>query len=195
MSVLVIAEHDNSALKAATLHAVTAAREIADKAGGDVHLLVAGAGCRRGRRGRGAGRRRGQGAAGRRSGLRSWPRREHGAADRAARRELQPCPGAGHDVGEKHHAARRGAARRDADFRHQRGRLGGHVRAADLCRQRAGDGAVEGRDQDHHRARHRLRPGRGERRRRPRSRPSRVPARPAPASSCAPNCRNRSGPN
>ncbi len=45
MSVLVIAEHDNSALKAATLHAVTAAREIADKAGGDVHMLVAGAGC------------------------------------------------------------------------------------------------------------------------------------------------------
>jgi electron transfer flavoprotein alpha subunit len=46
MSVLVIAEHDNSALKAATLHAVTAAREIAGKADGEVHILVAGAGCR-----------------------------------------------------------------------------------------------------------------------------------------------------
>src|SRR3954451_18042643 len=46
MSVLVIAEHDNSALKPATLLAVTAAREIADKAGSNVHLLVAGAGCR-----------------------------------------------------------------------------------------------------------------------------------------------------
>ena len=46
MSVLVLAKHDNSALKAATLHAVTAAREIADKAGGDVHILVAGTGCR-----------------------------------------------------------------------------------------------------------------------------------------------------
>jgi electron transfer flavoprotein alpha subunit len=46
MSVLVIAEHDNSALKPATLPAVTAAREIADKAGSNVHLLVAGAGCR-----------------------------------------------------------------------------------------------------------------------------------------------------
>jgi electron transfer flavoprotein alpha subunit len=45
MSVLVIAEHDNSALKAATLHAVTAAREIADKEGSDVHILVAGSGC------------------------------------------------------------------------------------------------------------------------------------------------------
>ncbi len=46
MSVLVIAEHDNSALKPATLPAVAAASEIAEKAGGDVHLLVAGAGCR-----------------------------------------------------------------------------------------------------------------------------------------------------
>src|SRR3954469_23669590 len=45
MSVLVIAEHDNHALKAATLNAVTAAREIADKAGSDVHMLVAGSGC------------------------------------------------------------------------------------------------------------------------------------------------------
>ena len=46
MSVLVIAEHDNQTLKAATLNAVTAAREVADKAGSDVHLLVAGTGCR-----------------------------------------------------------------------------------------------------------------------------------------------------
>jgi electron transfer flavoprotein alpha subunit len=46
MSVLVIAEHDNQTLKSATLNAVTAAREIADKAGSDVHLLVVGTGCR-----------------------------------------------------------------------------------------------------------------------------------------------------
>src|SRR5215213_978375 len=46
MSVLVIAEHDNQTLKAATLNVVTAAREIADKAGSDVHILVAGTGCR-----------------------------------------------------------------------------------------------------------------------------------------------------
>ena len=38
MTVLVIAEHDNASLKAATLHAVTAAVAI----GGDVHVLVAG---------------------------------------------------------------------------------------------------------------------------------------------------------
>jgi len=46
MSVLVIAEHDNRVLKPATLHAVTAAGEIAEKAGSDVHILVAGNDCR-----------------------------------------------------------------------------------------------------------------------------------------------------
>ena len=46
MSVLVIAVHDNNELKPATLHAVTAAAEIAEKAGSDVHILVAGKDCR-----------------------------------------------------------------------------------------------------------------------------------------------------
>jgi len=41
MSILVIAEHDNSTLKGATLNAVAAATQI----GGEIHLLVAGAGC------------------------------------------------------------------------------------------------------------------------------------------------------
>jgi electron transfer flavoprotein alpha subunit len=41
MACLVIAEHDNQVLKAATLHALAAAGEI----GGDVHVLVAGSGC------------------------------------------------------------------------------------------------------------------------------------------------------
>ncbi len=41
MAILVIAEHDNSTLKGATLNAVTAAARI----GGELHLLVAGAGC------------------------------------------------------------------------------------------------------------------------------------------------------
>jgi electron transfer flavoprotein alpha subunit len=41
MSTLVLAEHDNVSLKAATLSAVTAASQM----GGDVHLLVAGANC------------------------------------------------------------------------------------------------------------------------------------------------------
>ncbi|QJR14924.1 electron transfer flavoprotein subunit alpha/FixB family protein [Usitatibacter palustris] len=42
MTALVIAEHDNTNLKAGTANAVTAAT----KMGGDVHLLVAGQGCR-----------------------------------------------------------------------------------------------------------------------------------------------------
>ncbi len=46
MAVLVVAEHDNQTLKPATLHAVTAATEIADKAGSEVHILVAGKDCR-----------------------------------------------------------------------------------------------------------------------------------------------------
>jgi len=41
MNILVLAEHDNSCLKAATLNTVTAA----GKLGGDVHVLVAGSGC------------------------------------------------------------------------------------------------------------------------------------------------------
>src|SRR5690348_614641 len=46
MSVLVVAEHDNRAPKPATLNAVAAASEAAKAAGSDVHVLVAGAGCR-----------------------------------------------------------------------------------------------------------------------------------------------------
>jgi electron transfer flavoprotein alpha subunit len=41
MSILVIAEHDNDTIKAATLVAVAAAQAI----GGDIEILVAGAGC------------------------------------------------------------------------------------------------------------------------------------------------------
>jgi len=41
MAILVIAEHDNSTLKSATLNTVAAASQM----GGDVHILVAGAGC------------------------------------------------------------------------------------------------------------------------------------------------------
>ena len=41
MGILIVAEHDNSGLKTATLNTVAAAREI----GGDVDMLVAGSGC------------------------------------------------------------------------------------------------------------------------------------------------------
>ena len=41
MSILVIAEHDNSSLKPATLNSVTAAQAI----GGDIDILVVGSDC------------------------------------------------------------------------------------------------------------------------------------------------------
>ena len=41
MSILIIAEHDNASIKGATLNTVTAAQKI----GGDIDILVAGAGC------------------------------------------------------------------------------------------------------------------------------------------------------
>jgi electron transfer flavoprotein alpha subunit len=41
MTILVIAEHDNMSLKAATLNTVTAAKKL----GGEIHVLVAGSGC------------------------------------------------------------------------------------------------------------------------------------------------------
>ena len=42
MTTLILAEHDNASLKAATLNAVTAAKAL----GGDVHILIAGHNCR-----------------------------------------------------------------------------------------------------------------------------------------------------
>ncbi|SIT49408.1 electron transfer flavoprotein alpha-subunit [Paraburkholderia piptadeniae] len=42
MTILVIAEHDNAALKAATLNTVAAAHEVGKFVGGDVHVLIAG---------------------------------------------------------------------------------------------------------------------------------------------------------
>src|SRR3546814_12009472 len=41
MSTLIVAEHDNTALKPATLNAVTAAGQLP----GETHILIAGAGC------------------------------------------------------------------------------------------------------------------------------------------------------
>ncbi len=45
MSILVIAEHDNAGLKAATLNTIAAARQIAAGSAAEIHLLVAGHGC------------------------------------------------------------------------------------------------------------------------------------------------------
>jgi electron transfer flavoprotein alpha subunit len=43
MTILVIAEHDNASIKAATLNTVAAAHEVGKLVGGDIHVLVAGA--------------------------------------------------------------------------------------------------------------------------------------------------------
>jgi electron transfer flavoprotein alpha subunit len=45
MSILVIAEHDHAALKAATLNTVAAAAKIGAQLGTEIHVLVAGSGC------------------------------------------------------------------------------------------------------------------------------------------------------
>ena len=50
MSILVVVEHDNQAVNAATLNTLAAARQI----GGDIHLLVAGEVRRRCKRSRSA---------------------------------------------------------------------------------------------------------------------------------------------
>ncbi|MEB4657790.1 adenine nucleotide alpha hydrolase family protein, partial [Burkholderia contaminans] len=42
MTILVIAEHDNASIKAATLNTVAAAAEVGKFVGGDIHVLVAG---------------------------------------------------------------------------------------------------------------------------------------------------------
>jgi len=46
MTVLVVAEHDNGSVKPATLNAVAAASELSKAGAGDIHILVAGEGCR-----------------------------------------------------------------------------------------------------------------------------------------------------
>ena len=45
MAILVIAEHDNATLNAATLNTLSAAREIAAHLAAEIHVLVAGGGC------------------------------------------------------------------------------------------------------------------------------------------------------
>ena len=79
MTVLLLADHDNTALGAAAIKTMSAAKAL----GGEVHVLVAGA-VRHRRRGRCQARRRGQGAARRRTAAGQRTRRGDGGADRAA---------------------------------------------------------------------------------------------------------------
>jgi electron transfer flavoprotein alpha subunit len=76
MAILVIAEHDNSSIKAATLNAVTAAT----KMGGDIHLLVAGSNCADAAAAAARISRGEQGAGCRRAALRRSVAREPGGA-------------------------------------------------------------------------------------------------------------------
>jgi len=104
MAILLLAEHDNATLKAATLNVVTAASAI----GGDIDILVAGQNCRPGAE-----------AAAKISGIAKVlvaddaayanGLRERRAIDRqaGARRRLHPRAGAVDDLWQKHHAARR----------------------------------------------------------------------------------------
>ena len=164
MTILVIAEHDNTALKRATLQRRRRPRAAI---GGDIHVLVAGEDCRAAAE---AGRARSPASP--RCCSPTTPSLEHALAEDLAalvvplRQELQPRARAGDHVRQEFHAARRGAARRGADLRHLRRRLARHLRAPDLCRQRARDRAVERRDQGHHRARHRFPAARSGRRQR-----------------------------
>ena len=192
MAALVVAEHDNTALKPATLNAVAAAKEIA---GAEVDILVAGKDCRA------VAEAAAQIAGARKvlladdARLRSRARRECGAARRQARRELLASAGAGDDLRQEFDAASRRAARRDADLGHQRGRFARYFRAADLCRQRTRDGAIEGRGQGHHGARHRVPAGARRPAARRRSSRCRRPARRDSRSLSEPSCRNRNGPS
>ena len=139
MTILVIAEHDNAVVKAATLNTVAAAQKL----GGDIHVLVAGHQAREP-----------QPRPPRRSP--AWRRccspMRRTCADvlaenvaallRVTTREgLLAHPRAGDRLRQEHRAARRGAARRRADLRHHRRRVRRHLRAADLRRQRDRHGA------------------------------------------------------
>ena len=95
MTALIIAEHDNAAIKGATLNTVTAAAQF----GGEVHVLVAGQRQRSSRR-CGADCRRDQSPARRQSGPGPWPGRKHGGADSGPRLELQPHPVCRHRFGD-----------------------------------------------------------------------------------------------
>ena len=194
MSILIIAEHDNAALKSATAHAVTAAAKL----GGDVHVLVAGHGARR----RGAGR-----GGARRGRARCWsptrpisPRRRRRTSPRRSLSllpgQLHARRGGRHRLRQERGAAHRGQARRRADLGGDRDRVAGHVRAADLRGQCVRHRAVEGPGQGAHRAHHRVRqpPARAARRRSRAFRRRRTPGCRASPARRSPSPSGRSSP-
>ncbi len=187
MTSLVLLEFDAAGIKQPSRSAVAAAQKL-----GEVHALVAGTGVRCGRRGCGEAARRGQGADRRFAGAGSPAgRADRGAAGRAGAGLFAPA-GRHHGGRQEHHAARRRAAGRAADQRHRRRGRCRHLRPADLCRQRHGDGEVVRREEGDHRARRQLRSGAG----RGRQRADRAGVDPGSARRCRassrPSCRRAS---
>ena len=176
MAVLVIADHDNATVRDTTHKTVTAALKLSRRRRHP--------GRRPGRQGRRRrrrqDRRRAQGAAGRER--RAGPAAGRGRRGRwscrwpaATTPSSRPPPSHGKNFTPAH---RRQAGRRP-DLRHHRGRRRRHLRAPDLRRQRAGDGAVVRRQEGDHRAPDRLQGG-GRRRLghgRDRSTPAPAPAK------------------
>ena len=83
------------------------------------------------------------------------PRRAAGGADRRAGRRVRRHSRRFEPVLQERAAARGGAARRDAAFRHHQGAGPEELRAADLRRQRDPDGRID-RSEDHRHRAHRL---------------------------------------
>jgi electron transfer flavoprotein alpha subunit len=154
MAVLVVADNDNAHLRDGTHKTVTAALKLS----GDVDVLVLGKGAKAV-----------ADAAAKIAGVRKVLLAEsaalgHGLAEAVAD-AVWPWPAAttrscaGHLGRQELRAARRRQAGRRPDLRDRRGRLGRHLHAPDLCRQRAGNRPVLGRQEGDHRASHRLRGG------------------------------------
>ena len=141
MSVLVVAEHDNSPrMKPATLNTVTRRRR---QIGGDVHVLVAGKVAAPSPKppAKIAGVAKVLHVAD--DAATNTAGREPGAADRRLAAGYSHVLGPGHDLRQERRHARRGAAGCAADFRHRRRSSNGrYLRAPDLCRQRDGDGEI-----------------------------------------------------
>ena len=142
MAILIIAEHDNGALRPATAATVAAARAI----GGEIHVLLAGSDLAPAAE-----------AAAELDGVAKVlvaegvaPLAEPLAALVTGLSGYAPHPRAGDHLRQEPRPAHRRAARRGADLRHHRGHRPGDLRAADLRRERPRDRAIvrsgQGRD-------------------------------------------------
>ena len=159
MSVLVLAELSDGQIAPATRNAVTAAVQIDS----DVHLLVAGEGCADA-----------AAAGGQIAGITKVLHADdavyaNGLAENVAKLVAGLAASYSHVLATATNQGKnvmpRAAALLDvhADLGDHRGRRCRHLRAPDLCRQRASHGQIVGQRQDHHRPRHGLRCSAGNR--------------------------------